>query len=213
VRKQTRKASVNRQSLIRPAWREQRPQDNFRQVRGTLPATGQKIFSPYAQLVHGAPPKVPFGLDAAAYAYSIDDQSSFLSEPGVGLIFAVGGGNGLPNLDQYVFPPPLDPEKDIQVILGPPLADPKHLRPIWQAYEICAKDPTAAPTIRFPKIPTDPDGGQRFSVPTGDAKIRRNPCFLTISDAANKVYQIEVIKALPWPAFNSTTIRGSAIRS
>ena len=55
---------------------------------------GQAIFNPYAQLVHAAPPCVSFGLDSATYAYSIDDQSSFLSQPGVGLIFAVGGGGG-----------------------------------------------------------------------------------------------------------------------
>jgi hypothetical protein len=188
-----------------------RLQDNFRQIRGTPPATGQKIFNPYAQLIHGAPdgnPKVPFGLAAAAYAYSIDDQSSFLSEPGVGLIFAVGGGNGLPNPDQYIFPPPLDPEKDIQVILGDPLGF-KPARALWQAYQICAKDPTAAPSVRFrhPSL-TDAGGGQRFGVPTDDTRIWRNPCYLTISDAANKVYQIKLTKSVPWPAFNNVTNKG-----
>jgi hypothetical protein len=66
-----------------------RLQDNFQEQRGVPPAEGQAIFNPYAQLIHASPrgtrvplsPPVPFGLDAAAYAYSIDDQSSFLSQP------------------------------------------------------------------------------------------------------------------------------------
>lgn len=183
-------------------------QDNFQEVRGLSPAEGQQIFNPYAQLVHAAPngtPPVPYGLDAATYAYSIDDQSSFLSQPGVGLIFAVGGKEGLPNPHKHIFPPPLDPEHDIQVILGPP--DPQD-RPAWQAYALCPKDPNAIPTTTFPNPPTDPDGGQRFSVPTDNPKIWRKPCYLTISDAANKVYQIEVTKKLPWPAFNNVTNNG-----
>jgi hypothetical protein len=185
--------------------------DNFQQVRGTPPATGQAIFNPYAQLVHAAPsgtPPVPFGLDAAAYAYSIDDQSSFLSYPGVGLIFAVGGEVGLPNPNKYIFPPPLDPEHDIQVILGAPdLLVP--MRPAWEAYSICPLDPTAPPTTKFTKpSPTDANGGQRFNVPTDVPQIWRYPCYLTISDAANKVYQIELIKTLPWPPFNNVMNNG-----
>ena len=135
-----------------------RLEDNFQEVRGLSPAKGQQIFNPYAQLVHAAPngkPPVPYGLDAATYAYSIDDQSSFLSQPGVGLIFAVGGEDGLPNPHKHIFPPPLDPENDIQVILGPP--DPQN-RPAWQAYALCPEDPNAVPTITFPTrrpIPTE----------------------------------------------------------
>jgi len=186
-----------------------RLQDNFQAVRDLSPAEGQTIFNPYAQLVHAAPngtPPVPYGLDAATYAYSIDDQSSFLSQPGVGLIFAVGGKDGLPNPHKHIFPPPLDPEHDIQVILGPP--NPQK-RPKWQYYALCPHDqngvptPNAVPTTTFPDPPTDPDGGQRFSVPTDNPNIWSNPCYLTISDWANKVYQIKVEKKLPWPQFNN----------
>jgi hypothetical protein len=185
-----------------------RLQDNFQEVRGIPPAMGQAIFNPYAQLVHAAPngtPPVPYGLDAATYAYSIDDQSSFLSQPGVGLIFAVGGEVGLPNPTKHIFPPPLDPEHDIQVVLGPP--NPQ-MRPAWQAYALCPADPNAIPTILFPNPSTDADGGQRFSVPTDNPKIWRKPCYLTISDAANKVYQIEVTKTLPWPPLNNVMNNG-----
>jgi hypothetical protein len=193
-----------------------RLEDNFQEQRGVPPAMGQAIFNPYAQLIHASPrgtvvplsPPVPFGLDAAAYAYSIDDQSSFLSEAGVGLIFAVGGETGLPNPAKHIFPPPLDPEHDIQVVLGPPRA-PNLDRPAWQSYAICPANPNAAPTISFPNPSTDPDGGQRFNVPTNDRKIWREPCYLTISDFANKVYQIKITKTLPWPPFNNVANNGS----
>jgi hypothetical protein len=188
--------------------------DNFQSVRGVPAATGKKIFNPYAQLIHGAPhgtPKVPFGLDAAAYAYSIDDQSSFLSKPGVGLIFAVGGKKGLPNPDQFIFPPPLDPAHDIQVILGGPIGT----APGWVAYDLCV-DPTVAAvpgrSFTIPS-PTDENGGQRFSVPTDIPAIWHVPCYLTILDSANKIYQIEVLKTLgdpppPWTQFNSPKNEG-----
>jgi hypothetical protein len=181
-----------------------RLQDNFQEERGVSPAMGQAIFNPYAQLVHAAPPSVSFGLDAATYAYSIDDQSSFLSQPGVGLIFTVGGVVGLPNPTKYIFPPPYDPEHDILVVLAAP--DPQK-RFAWKSYAICA-DPTFVPNIAFPTPSTDPDGGQRFSVPTDNPKIWHNPCFLTILDADNRVYQIEVTKTLPWPPFNNVTNNG-----
>jgi hypothetical protein len=179
-----------------------RLEDNFQEVRGLSPAEGQQIFNPYAQLVHAAPngtPPVPYGLDAATYAYSIDDQSSFLSQPGVGLIFAVGGKNGLPNPHKHIFPPPLDPEHDIQVILA---GGSNIGLPAWSMYAICA-DPSAPPNIAFPNPPTEPNGGQRFSVPTDNPKFWHLPCYLTISDTANRVYQIEILKRLPWPVFNN----------
>src|SRR6516162_3788013 len=77
------------------------------------------------------------------------------------------------------------------------------MRPPWQAYALCPADPNAVPTIKFPQPSTDPDGGQRFSVPTDNPKIWRKPYYLTISDVDNKVYQIEVTKTLPWPPFNT----------
>jgi len=45
-------------------------------------------------------------------------------------------------------------------------------------------------------------------VPTNDPTIWRDPCYLTISDAANKVYQIKITKTLPWPPFNNVTNNG-----
>jgi len=188
--------------------------DNFQKIRGTPAAEGEKIFNRYAQLIHGAPdgtPKVHFGLDAAAYAYSIDDQSSFLSKPGVGLIFAVGKEVGLPNPDQFIFPTPLDPAHDIQVILGGPIGT----APGWVAYDLCV-DPTVAAvpgrSFTIPS-PTDADGGQRFSVPTDIPAIWHVPCYLTILDSANKIYQIEVLQTLDkklntWAQFNSPENNG-----
>jgi hypothetical protein len=188
-----------------------RLEDNFQLQRGVPPAMGQAIFNPYAQLIHASPggtpvsPPVPFGLDAAAYAYSIDDQSSFLSEAGVGLIFAVGGEVGLPNPAKHIFPPPLDPEHDIQVVLGAPNLLKRYA---WQTYVLCPANPNAVPTTTFPNPPTDPNGGQRFNVPTNDPTIWRDPCYLNIADAGNRVYQIKITRKLPWPPLNNVTNNG-----
>src|SRR5260370_20421515 len=58
-------------------------------------ASGKQVFNAYTQLIHG---KLEDGnLDSAAYAFSIDDHESVQNYSGYGLIFAVGGGKGLPN--------------------------------------------------------------------------------------------------------------------
>jgi hypothetical protein len=53
-------------------------------------ATGEEIFNPYTQLIHKT-------LASTAYAFSIDDGVSFKHAEGTGVVFAVGGPNGLPN--------------------------------------------------------------------------------------------------------------------
>src|SRR5262249_16135552 len=58
-------------------------------------ASGVQQFNAYTRFIHS---KTQDGnLDAAAYAFSIDDHESFQNHSGYGLIFAVGGGKGLPN--------------------------------------------------------------------------------------------------------------------
>ena len=69
----------------------------------TLPA--KQWFNPYTQFVQGS--AADGGLGANAYAFSIDDSASVQNNAGDGLIFAVGGANGLPNKTQV--PPPSRP--------------------------------------------------------------------------------------------------------
>jgi hypothetical protein len=53
-------------------------------------AAGEEIFNPYTQLIHKT-------LASTAYAFSIDDGVSFKHAEGTGVVFAVGGPEGLPN--------------------------------------------------------------------------------------------------------------------
>src|SRR5262249_47704973 len=73
------------------------------------PAAPERWFSAYTRLVHAS--EADGGLDAAAYAFSIDDQASFLSNDGLevpgGLILAVGGPKGLVNGVRHAPPVPL----------------------------------------------------------------------------------------------------------
>jgi hypothetical protein len=179
-------------------------QDNFQQIRGQGPFTGQQRFNPYAQLIHGSPnstnsknPSVPFGLESVAYAYSIDDQSSFLNLGALGLIVDIGGSTDLPNKTPYIFPPPADPSTDIQINLGSTV--PQN-RPAWVAYKICG-GPNDPPTQIFPANPPSPNGDQTFWVPTDDPTIFKTPCYVTVSDASSHVYQIQVLKPVPWPNY------------
>jgi len=52
------------------------------------------LFNPYVQLIHD-------DLKMNAYAFSVDDAVGFMSELGDGLIFTVGGSNGLENEQQF----------------------------------------------------------------------------------------------------------------
>jgi hypothetical protein len=54
------------------------------------------LFNPYVQLIHD---KNYLAMDA--YGFSVDDAVGFMSELGDGLIFAVGGTNGLENQKQF----------------------------------------------------------------------------------------------------------------
>jgi hypothetical protein len=158
-----------------------------------------KWFNPYVQLVHGEP--VQGGLGANAYAFSIDDQSSFLSNDGGstpgGLIIDVGGNEGLPNKTQV--PPPLPPYYplfDFVVALGPPGLDGSQ----WARYGICSTDANQI-------FPTSANGAYAFGVdPVVQNISATNPCPITLADTKNRKYQMIILRAgIPpapiWPAF------------
>ena len=155
-------------------------------------------FNPYTQLIHGAP--ADRGLAASAYAFSIDDHASFVSNSGGGLILAVGGPNGLPNLTPY--PPPLPDYYqyfDFAVGLG---GRPK-MATKWAKYGICSNDAT------IPFRPSD-TGGYVFGV---DPKLQSFPCTISLTDTSNRKYQITVRNAdVPpkpiWPFYCRTACSG-----
>jgi hypothetical protein len=160
-----------------------------------------KWFNPYTQLIHGDP--VEGGLGANAYAFSIDDQSSFLSNDGGslpgGLIIDVGGSEGLPNKTQVPPPlPPYHPLFDFVVALGPPGLDGAQ----WAKYGICSTDATRV----FPTS-SSPNGAYSFGVDPAVQNISAtNPCMITLTDTKNRTYQMIILRGgIPpapiWPAF------------
>jgi hypothetical protein len=141
----------------------------------------------YTQFIHG-------DLGATPYAFSIDDSNSAQNNAGDGLILAVGGDNGLPNNTQV---PPAVPlpypfytfELDLQAPSGPIK---------WAKYGICSADATI-------KFPADfvAAGGAIGVTP----KAHRFPCTITLTDTADRKYQITIPQAAsqapfwePWPS-------------
>jgi hypothetical protein len=55
------------------------------------------IFNPYTPLIHQT-------LQSTGYAFSIDDKTSFIHAKGDGVIFAIGGPEGLENMEQSPLP-------------------------------------------------------------------------------------------------------------
>ncbi|MFY9657515.1 MAG: hypothetical protein WAK01_13195 [Methylocystis sp.] len=171
-------------------------QNNFERYNAQGPFTGQQLFNPYAQLIHApysaSPPTCPdtsnpacfnppqkFGLASSAYAYSIDDASSYLNTPGQGLIFAVSGATGLPNPNPYIFVQPFDAKADVGITLGAPSANGAK----WTAYSVC-QGPSVVPTAQFAADPL------RIWVQTNDPLKFPSPCYVKFLDSKGNVYQL-----------------------
>ncbi len=157
----------------------------------TLPA--KQWFNPYTQFVHGS--AADGGLGANAYAFSIDDSASVQNNAGDGLIFAVGGANGLPNKTQV--PPPVPtyyPYYDFVVGLGAPAAG----GAAWAEYGVCSQTATTP----FPNA----DGGYSIGV---NPELYTFPCPITLTDTKGRIYRIRIKSAqIPpkpiWPPFTRT---------
>ncbi len=142
-------------------------------------------FNPYTQFIHGD--AASGGLGANAYAFSIDDAASVQNNAGEGLIFAIGGDNGLPNKTQV--PPPVPayyPYYSFVIGLGSPGASGAQ----WAKYGICSSEAT----VQFPNL----TGGYSIGV---NPELYTFPCTITLTDTKNKKYQIEVKKAASSPPF------------
>ncbi|MFG1477841.1 hypothetical protein V5F53_04155 [Xanthobacter sp. V4C-4] len=156
-----------------------------------LNAKGGQIFNPYTQLMHGA---VDAGfLNTSAYAFSIDDHESFQNHPGTGLIFAIGGSDGLPNKSKV--PSRLPPYYEWYTA-GLTLGDEKGGTG-WKAYGLCKEE---ADTL-FPSKTGIMIGLNPGTTPS--------PCTITLLDEKNRKYQVKVLNfstkgKMPyqiWPQF------------
>lgn len=157
--------------------------------------TGLQQFNVYTQLIHG--PLASGFLEASAYAFSIDDHESFQNHPGTGLIFAIGGGEGLPNKNKV---PPAVPQYYEWYTAGVSLAPDITKVNGWKSYGICS-DVTDRDFA-------NPDPGTIGLNP----RTTPQPCTITLRDRKNNIYQVKILKfnatgPLPfqiWPEFKPT---------
>lgn len=139
----------------------------------------EQWFNPYTQFIHGT-------LNANSYAFSIDDAASVANVAGDGLIFAIGGRNGLENETQ--FPPPLPTFYNwytFSVALGAGGAG-------WKSYQLCAPQGAQPNEVMFPP------GAQSPNSPPGwgmNPALYRFPCTITLTDNRGSRYQLQILEA------------------
>jgi hypothetical protein len=149
----------------------------------------EQWFNPFVRLVHGKE------INASSYAFSVDDAAGFQSHPGEGLIIAIGGAEGLPNKQPIVLP--ANYTKDFQVVLGDSKGIPG--RPRWKSFGVCKENVDTD----FPPLPRDEPDTPKIIVDTIKNQISpANPCTITVTDAANRKYQLTVSKPVPWWLWN-----------
>ena len=83
------------------------------------------LFNPYVKLVHQ-------DLGMTAYGFSVDDAVGFMSELGDGLVFSVGGVNGLENPEQFNY------ADGFSLVIGAPAVLGQQLdQPLIKKYGVC----------------------------------------------------------------------------
>jgi hypothetical protein len=165
-----------------------------------LPGKKPQWFNPYTQFIHAD--VANGGLAASAYAFSIDDHASFLSNSGGslpgGLIFAVGGPNGLVNGRPHAPPvPQFYKWYDFSIGLG----SPGKKGPFWERYGICSNRADTP-------FPAENKGGVVVGI---DPALTEYPCLITLQDTNKRKYQLKIRRATPpgttlpqvpiWPKF------------
>lgn len=160
-----------------------------------LGATVAQQFNIYTRLIHG---KLSSGfLNASAYAFSIDDHESFQNHAGTGLIFAVGGGEGLPNTRKV---PPAVPQYYEWYTAGVSLAPDITKKNGWKSYGICRDEAD--------RVFGNPNPGTIGLNP----RTTPAPCTITLRDRAGRKYQVKILQfnatgQMPyqiWPQFVPT---------
>ena len=105
-------------------------QYNYRQP--SVLANPKLAFNPYVQLIHE-------DLGMSAYGFSVDDAVGFMSELGSGLVFTVGGTQGLENEKSFNY------ADGFSLGLGvPAVLDGKQSTPMIKKYGVCAIGADAA---------------------------------------------------------------------
>jgi hypothetical protein len=93
-------------------------------------ADPSQLFNPYVLLIHDR-------LNMNAYGFSVDDAVGFMSELGTGLIFTVGGTDGLENQGKFSY------ANGFTVVLGRDTGFAPN-QPLIKRYGACSLDPTSS---------------------------------------------------------------------
>lgn len=102
-------------------------------------------FNPYVKLIHD---KEYLNMDA--YAFSVDDDVGFMSELGTGLIFTVGGAEGLENTEQFTYKP--KEPGGFAMTIGNPFKDGEKKTQVLKSYGACSQNAEkCVPDVDMPK--------------------------------------------------------------
>lgn len=156
---------------------------NFKGNPVLKPIEGRQ-FNKYVEFIHGPQPNF---LDASAYAYSIDDLQSFQHFPGDGLVFTIGGGNGLPNQNKIPPKPPLPAQWYLfTVTFGGLKVPPQPPVVRWKKFGLCK--PT--PDWEFVNK-ANPDG---IGVDARLLPQQPQGCIISAEDEKGKIYRFKILK-------------------
>ncbi len=138
------------------------------------------LFNPYVQLIHD-------DLKMNAYGFSVDDAVGFMSELGDGLIFTVGGSNGLENQKQFNY------ADGFSLAIGVPKAagiGPN--TPLIKKYGVCAlnQDPNDPNCQQDKQDVVMPDNSQIAGFRVGT--VPAYPIRVRFTDLRDNVYNVLV---------------------
>jgi hypothetical protein len=150
------------------------------------------VFNPYVKLIHE-------DLNMNAYGFSVDDAVGFMNEVGSGLIYTVGGSNGLPNPGKFSY------QGGFSVVLGPPIGYVKTEKPYLKSYGVCVYNSAKSNcgTVAQDMAIDQSEQVSGFRVGT----VTSYPIRVSFTDVENNVYSFDVSGDPndPSKAFSCTT--------
>ncbi len=151
----------------------------YNYLQPEVAANHNLLFNPYVKLIHKE-------LRMNAYGFSVDDAVGFMSELGSGLIFAVGGTEGLENDKQFSY------ADGFSVAIGVPKSQEKAInKPLIKKYGVCvlhgATDPECLSIKEEVIMPTQSQISG-FRVGT----VAKYPIKVRFTDVNDNIYTFQV---------------------
>ncbi|MCI2809870.1 hypothetical protein [Eoetvoesiella caeni] len=152
----------------------------YNHQQAAVKANPKLLFNPYVGLIHD-------DLKMNAYGFSVDDAVGFMSELGDGLIFAVGGTQGLENSKQFSY------ADGFTLMVGVPASlDGRANKPLIKKYGVCVLGQDAG-DMNCEKDKQDvvlPDNSQIAGFRVGT--VAKYPIKVRFTDVDDNVYSLRV---------------------